>query len=440
MSETPLRKWLKDNGIFDKDLEIILTETGKISDPTTDFKTLKQQTWDEIVRQANVSRAQDIKDNKSRMRMEEKLVKIENFWRQESGIEKTNIKPNSSVTTSSKETKSVPLKSQEDEKDAMSNASELKKWMQAEEIWEKDLLVVLTQHNVKSEDDVASIDTQAAFDEIIREVRVLRRDEIKDKDANMRLEKLLTKFEKLWRAKTGIQKTNIKSDSAATTSAKETKSMPLKSKEEEKEALNNASALKQWMQTEEIWEKDLFVVLTKRNVTCEDEIVNIDTQAAFDEVVREVTVLRRDETKDKDAKMRLEKLLAKFEKIWRSKTGIEKTNIKQSTSDKKKTPAPKDEENDKMETTGKALKTWMQSQEIWEKDLYDELILNNIKDENDLTTLTEVQFDAIVRKVRVGRFSNNKDQQARQRLDKLLINFERLWREKSGIEKTNIKK
>jgi len=101
---------------------------------------------------------------------------------------------------------------------------------------------------------------------------------------------------------------------------------------------------------------------------------------------------------------------------------------------KKKTPAPKDEENEKMETTGKALKTWMQSQEIWEKDLYDELILNNIKDENDLTTLTEVQFDAIVRKVRVGRFSNNKDQQARQRLDKLLINFERLWREKSGIE------
>jgi len=341
MSETPLRKWLKDNGIFDKDLEIILTETGKISDPTTDFKTLKQQTWDEIVRQANVSRAQDIKDNKSRMRMEEKLVKIENFWRQESGIEKTNIKPNSSVTTSSKETKSVPLKSQEDEKDAMSNASELKKWMQAEEIWEKDLLVVLTQHNVKSEDDVASIDTQAAFDEIIREVRVLRRDEIKDKDANMRLEKLLTKFEKLWRAKTGIQKTNIKSDSAATTSAKETKSMPLKSKEEEKEALNNASALKQWMQTEEIWEKDLFVVLTKRNVTCEDEIVNIDTQAAFDEVVREVTVLRRDETKDKDAKMRLEKLLAKFEKIWRSKTGIEKTNIKQSTSDKKKNTCSK---------------------------------------------------------------------------------------------------
>jgi len=137
--------------------------------------------------------------------------------------------------------------------------------------------------------------------------------------------------------------------------------------------------------------------------------------------------------------MRLEKLLTKFEKIWRSKTGIEKTNV-QGSNDKKKAPAPKESENEKMATTGKPIKTWMQNNEIWEKALFDELLANNIKDENDIATLTETQFDEITRKVRVDRFSNMKDQASRQRLDKLLINFERLWREKSGIQKSNIKK
>ncbi len=54
--------------------------------------------------------------------------------------------------------------------------------------------------------------------------------------------------------------------------------------------------------------------------------------------------------------------------------------------------------------------------------------------------LEKVEFDEIIRTVRVDRFSNVKDQNARQNIDKMLVKFEKIWRKESGIKKTSVTK
>ncbi len=63
---------------------------------------------------------------------------------------------------------------------------------------------------------------------------------------------------------------------------------------------------------------------------------------------------------------------------------------------------------------------------------------NNIGDAEALKEIDEDKFDEIVRKVRVDRFSQLKDQKSRNRADELLIKFEKNWR-KASIKKTSIK-
>jgi len=87
----------------------------------------------------------------------------------------------------------------------------------------------------------------------------------------------------------------------------------------------------------------------------------------------------------------------------------------------------------------KEFKEWMQNNNIWEKDLFDILIANNIICEDDVKNMDENTFDEIVRKVRVERVAAVKDQGTRVRLDKLLANFEKEWRNLSGIKKSSIK-
>ena len=92
-----------------------------------------------------------------------------------------------------------------------------------------------------------------------------------------------------------------------------------------------------------------------------------------------------------------------------------------------------------MEGKGKELKDWMRSSNIWEKDLFNELLSAGVRCESDLKDLTERDFDEIVRKVRVQRFTELKDQQSRQRLDHKLVKFEGFWRKQSGVKKSSLK-
>jgi len=82
----------------------------------------------------------------------------------------------------------------------------------------------------------------------------------------------------------------------------------------------------------------------------------------------------------------------------------------------------------------------MRKNDVWEMALYEELMANGISDPDEIEQIAEDKFDDIVRKVRVDRFAQLKDQKARQRADKLLVKFEKLWRKATGIKKTSIKK
>ncbi|ETO27965.1 hypothetical protein RFI_09168 [Reticulomyxa filosa] len=78
----------------------------------------------------------------------------------------------------------------------------------------------------------------------------------------------------------------------------------------------------------------------------------------------------------------------------------------------------------------------MQKENIFEKELFDELVKQGITKEEDLKSVTQTQFDEIVRKVRVEKWAELKDDTARTRLDKKLVDFEKIWRKLSGIKQT----
>eukprot|EP00487_Bulimina_marginata_P008936 TRINITY_DN3261_c0_g1_i2.p1 TRINITY_DN3261_c0_g1~~TRINITY_DN3261_c0_g1_i2.p1 ORF type:complete len:163 (-),score=9.00 TRINITY_DN3261_c0_g1_i2:284-772(-) len=158
------------------------------------------------------------------------------------------------------------------------------------------------------------------------------------------------------------------------------------------------------------------------------------------QVEREFRVLQRSKLKDQASKTRSDRLLKKFEKLWRKQTGIKSSSIKDDNESKKKEKAPKDKKVEELETKGKALKAWMKKSGIWQMALYEELVANGVSNEEDCKKITPDQFDEIVRKVRVERFKDLKNQKSRQNADKLLVKFEKHWRKETGHKKTSIKK
>ena len=166
-----------------------------------------------------------------------------------------------------------------------------------------------------------------------------------------------------------------------------------------------------------------------------EEQIGALQRADYDEIVRKVKVARAEELKDAASQQRLEKVLTLFEKEWMKQSGYKKTTIKKgmkAAKGGKKEKAPKDKKNEEMDTVGKDLKAWMKKEDIWQKDLYDQLLALDISGEEDLNKLDQTQIDEVLRKVRVEKVSTLKDQKARNRVDKLLTSFEKKWKAATG--------
>jgi hypothetical protein len=309
----------------------------------------------------------------------------------------------------------------------------LKAWMKKNHIYDNDLYAILTEQGVNDPEADFKTYTQAQWDELWRRGMVERAKELKDQKAKVNMEKKMKTLEKHWRSESGIKLTSIKDDSK--------EAPPLNnSAQAQKEALEKGAELKKYLQANQCFSPDLVMVCVNMEICCEDDIVKIDSNDAFDEIYRQVRVIRAQDLKDQQAKVRMEKLMTKFEKLWRDKTGVKKTSLKPDIEKKTKKKSPKVERNEAMASDGATLKTWMRKQDVWEVALYDELMANNISDPEQLKGVSQDQFDEIVRKVRVDRFSQLKDQKARNRADKLLVKFEKEWRKASGIKKTSLKK
>jgi len=318
----------------------------------------------------------------------------------------------------------------------------LKAWMKKEGIFDNDLLTILTEQGIETPDNFKEY-TQKQFDEFKRRGQVERAKELKDQKAKLQLEKKVTKIEKYWRAESGIKSSSIKK----TKSKKKVKSEddekaapPLaNSAQAQKDALEKGAGLKKYLQKNQCFTMDLLMVCVASEVCSEEDITKIDSNEAFDEIYRQVKVARQKDLKDSAAKKRMENQMTKFEKLWRGKTGIKKTSIQKKTKTKKK-KHPKDASAEDMAANGAVLKQWMRKNDVWEMALYNELMAQGITDPEALKDVDTKKFDDIVRKVRVERFNQLKDQKARQRADKLLVKFEKEWRKKSGIKSTSIKK
>lgn len=138
-----LRKWLRSQDMYDQDTEAILIELG-IEDPETDFVNFTQQEWDELWRRCVVQRAKDLKDQKAKVRLEKRMKKLEKHWRKQSGIKSTSIKKSKTKKSKNSNTNA----SSQEQKDALENAGNLKKFLQKNQCYAGDLLLVCSQQGL----------------------------------------------------------------------------------------------------------------------------------------------------------------------------------------------------------------------------------------------------------------------------------------------------
>ena len=157
------------------------------------------------MRRGKVERFKELKDANARSRLEAKIKKIEKTWRKQSGIKNTSIKKKGN-----KAKKATGTADEQKTNDALTSNAKLKKFMQKNEIWEIELFLILTDMGCKTGLDLKDIiKSNDDFDEVYRQVRVKRAKDLKDNNAKLRMEKLMTKFEKLWRKQSGIKKTAV---------------------------------------------------------------------------------------------------------------------------------------------------------------------------------------------------------------------------------------
>eukprot|EP01084_Bolivina_argentea_P058380 106628_1 len=151
----------------------------------------------------------------------------------------------------------------------------------------------------------------------------------------------------------------------------------------------------------------------------------------MEEIKREVRVVRAKDTKSTEARKRLENTLKKFEDEWRKLENKPKKK-KKIYDDQKSAPTPtqtmKQAEQEELAEKGKLLKDWMRSQGIWQLALYEELLNVNVTSPADLALLKPKECNAVIRKVKVVRFSTLKNQNSRVMAEKLLVKFEKLYK------------
>lgn len=70
----------------------------------------------------------------------------------------------------------------------------------------------------------------------------------------------------------------------------------------------------------------------------------------------------------------------------------------------------------------------MRAQQVWNLALYEELISAGVTNPDNIGSIKQKDFNEIVRKVKVDRFSQLKSQTARASADKLLVKFEKLYK------------
>ena len=315
----------------------------------------------------------------------------------------------------------------------------LRKWLKSEDVYHSDLEKLFLEKGLIDPLENFKTMTVKQWDNLRNEAIVIRAKDLKDQQAKVRWEAKLKKVEKIWRKQSGIKSTSINKKSAA--ASKDVSSSNTADNEQSKK-YEQASSLKDYMRSNQIFDKDLFEVLVKNGVTNEDEIgTKITTKSQLSEIIRQVRVLRTADIKETKARQRLDKTLNKFEKIVVSKNEkLKKTSIKSGDDEKQLKEWQTDKEKEIAAKEGKDIKDWLQKENIWITELYDGLIKNGVTSPYQIQCLEESEFDEIVRTVRVDRFSNVKDQNARNNIDKMLVKFEKLWRKESGIKKTSVTK
>eukprot|EP01083_Nonionella_stella_P245758 853868_1 len=195
LNEAPeLKKWLKQKGIWLKDLFEVLVQRG-INGPD-DFFLILDDTLNEIKREVRVLRAKELKSNDAKKRLENILQKFEEEWRKSEG----ETKKKKQIFYDEKEEPPMPTQTskQAAQEELAEKGKHLKEWMRAEGIWQIALYEELINVGITNPENLKTL-KKKQFNDICTKVKVDRFSQLKSQTARANADKILIKFEKLYK-------------------------------------------------------------------------------------------------------------------------------------------------------------------------------------------------------------------------------------------------
>ena len=216
-----MKRFLKEElGFYDKDILEIL-EDMNISDPSTDFCEFTQSQWKELRRRAVVERLKELKDQSAKDRMEGKLKKLEEHWREQSGITRTGKKKNLKQHNEQvDDEKSYHTKKSKKRNQMLLNSDDLKLFLQRNGCFSIQLLTLLSEHGISSiyalcafpvyfamirpqsgihkESDIPNI-KNSEMNQIQTKFRVSHLAKTEHVASTQRSQKMLADFRKIWK-------------------------------------------------------------------------------------------------------------------------------------------------------------------------------------------------------------------------------------------------
>mmetsp|Transcript_46609 Transcript_46609/g.77430 ORF Transcript_46609/g.77430 Transcript_46609/m.77430 type:complete len:308 (+) Transcript_46609:43-966(+) len=186
-----LKKWMKQKGLFLQDLFEVLVQHNIFS--TDDFFMILDETWVEIKREVRVLRAQELKSNDAKARLENLLSKFEDEWRALEGkkAKKQLYDDEKAVPTPTHTIQQAAFN------DLAEKGKELKAWMRTKEVWNVTLFQELVAADVCTPASLKDL-KQKEYEEVVRKVKVIRYEQFKDAHSQAVMDKLLVKFGKLY--------------------------------------------------------------------------------------------------------------------------------------------------------------------------------------------------------------------------------------------------
>ncbi|ETO05985.1 hypothetical protein RFI_31411 [Reticulomyxa filosa] len=289
----------------------------------------------------------------------------------------------------------------------------LRQWMKEEGVWQLDLYNMLSNMDIVTKEDLRKL-PEKRFNEVVKEAKttgfmhaaelraIYKNEPISKKEASP-VQKSKTPKENKSEVTKNLKRVGGGGGALPTylqSPKKKKDANKVDIREDEKEA-NNRDMMKRWMEKHQIWQKSLYDVFVKYNVSTPKDLVKMD-ESSFNDLLRDAKQNGlMGEKIDRLIGVRKNKSLEEIE------ASLEQKNKRYNDEKTKRT------EHRTIETARANLKPWLEEHEIWQKSLLDVFVEFDCYSVNDFKALDEDTFEQFMVKTKHVGLMGNKPQTLR---------------------------